>query len=440
MAGALRVLPLAPEDLASRIARGERYAGYAYAYPHKTAYRALTPPRRIGPLFADEIKDALSLYVHVPFCEVRCGFCNLFALRRPDDHTLEGYVAALERQAGVVKAEIGDARFAQVAVGGGTPSYLPIALFGRVLEVIATMGAGIAAVPSSIEVSPSTASREHVAAIRAAGFERVSVGVESFTPSALAAIGRPQRVGDAELAIGRLRAAGIPRINLDLIYGAQSHVEWADDLDRALAFEPEELYLYPLYVRPCTGLERRGATVLDRRATLYAQGRERLLDAGYEQVSMRMFRRQAPQRAAVHRCQEDGMVGLGCGARSYTRALHWSEEWAAAQTPIEQILAKYIARPEHRFAYASYGVALDEHEQHRRWVIQGILQRDGIDTSELAQRGNLPELDELRALDLAADIAGSLRLTEEGLGYSDLIGPYLYSGAARAASDAFVAR
>ncbi|MEV6279074.1 hypothetical protein [Nocardia sp. NPDC051832] len=103
--------------------RPRPYQSYVYGYPHKTAYRPLDDRPLLSDLWAREPADALSLYAHIPFCEYRCGFCNLFTrIGAPDDLTGR-YLDALERQAIAVRAALGDrpAHFAAAAFGGGTP-------------------------------------------------------------------------------------------------------------------------------------------------------------------------------------------------------------------------------------------------------------------------------------------------------------------------------
>lgn len=121
-----------------------------------------------------------------------------------------------------------------------------------------------------------------------------------------------QQRAEVEQALGRIRACGIDVLNIDLVYGiaGQTEATWKASLDAALAWRPEELDLYPLYVRELTGLGRRGRILHDdRRLALYRAGRAHLLAAGYEQVSMRMFRRAGTPNAAgpAYCCQEDGM-------------------------------------------------------------------------------------------------------------------------------------
>ncbi len=149
---------------------------------------------------------------------------------------------------------------------------------------------------------------------------------------------------------------------------------------------------------------------------------------------MRMFRaRHAPGEAGpVYCCQEDGMVGLGCGARSYTRGLHYSNEYAVAAAGIKEILAAYVARSDESFDCADYGFRLDNEEQRRRYLIQSLLTCDGLDAAAYRRRfGSEPAEDfpELNALiDFGLAQSGERwRLTESGLERSDAIGPWLYS-------------
>jgi oxygen-independent coproporphyrinogen-3 oxidase len=416
---------------------GSPYQGYAYAYPHKTAYRRLEPPRPLAEVWAGERRDALFLYVHVPFCGMRCGFCNLFTQANPHDASVPVYLDALRTQAAAVHDCLGDASFARLAVGGGTPTYLSEHQLAEVFDVAAFMGADLGSIPAGVEVSPETLTPGKLALLRERGVTRVSIGVQSFVEEEVRASGRPQRTADVEQALGALRAAGFPTLNIDLIYGlpGQTVATWLHSLECALRYRPEELYLYPLYVRPLTGLGRSRRAWDDVRLACYRAGRGRLLSEGYEQVSMRMFRRfdAGAEAGPVYCCQDDGMVGLGCGARSYTRGLHSSTEYAVGASSVRDILRDYAARDAVSFARAEHGFALDEDEQRRRFLLQALLQTDGLERARYARRfdsnvlADFPELRELAELGLATITASRLRLTPAGLERSDAVGPWLFS-------------
>src|SRR5947207_14089946 len=116
------------------VLQGSAYRAYVYAYPHKTAYRPFAP-RALREVWADEARSGLFLYVHVPFCTMRCGFCNLFTTPNPNDPLVALYLDALRRQAEAVRDAIPDARFVRFAVGGGTPTYLDEAGLAAVFDV-----------------------------------------------------------------------------------------------------------------------------------------------------------------------------------------------------------------------------------------------------------------------------------------------------------------
>ncbi|MGW2211591.1 STM4012 family radical SAM protein [Streptomyces sp. NPDC001781] len=432
------------------------YQSYVYAYPHKTAYRKLPGRPRLSELWAGEPKDALSLYLHIPFCEVRCGFCNLFTRIGAPDGLTAAYLDALERQAGAVREALGErepVRFATAAFGGGTPTFLTAAELTRLCDIAEhRMGADLTAVPLSVEASPATATADRLHVLAERGATRLSLGVQSFDDTEARAAVRPQRRADVEAALGRVREAGIPVLNIDLIYGIDGQTErtWLRSLDAALAWRPEELYLYPLYVRPLTGLGRRADAADpewdERRLRLYRAGRDHLLAHGYEQRSMRMFRRaDAPAEGADdYACQTDGMIGLGCGARSYTAGLHYSFDYAVGMHEIRAIIDDYTARPAADFAHAEYGRRMTGDEARRRHLLQSLLQADGLPVADYRARfgGRAPAEDfpaELaRFTDLGWLESGPvLRLTPEGLAHSDALGPELFSPAVRAAMAAY---
>jgi oxygen-independent coproporphyrinogen-3 oxidase len=425
------------------------YEGYVYAYPHKTAYRPLDPRPALREVWAREDRSALFLYLHVPFCEMRCGFCNLFTRTGAPEELTGAYLRALDRQARAVADGIGQASFATAAFGGGTPTYLTAAELDTLCDIAARF-ADLATIPVSVEASPATATADRLAVLKDRGITRLSMGVQSFLDAEAHAAGRPQKRAEVEDALGRIRSAGFETLNIDLIYGitGQTPGSWRQSLDAALAWAPEEIYLYPLYVRPLTGLGRHLPDDLaqDQRLILYRLGRDYLLAAGYEQVSMRMFRRGGPAPTGTrYCCQDDGMVGLGCGARSYTSALHYSFEYAVEIGHVRRIIDAYVATPD--FGSAPVGFTLDDAERRRRYLIQSLLQAQGVDRAAYRARfGTDPladfadDLARFGAAGAAVADADQIRLTTEGLAWSDAIGPALFSPRVRALMDAYEAQ
>jgi len=430
---------------------GSPYRGYIYGYPHKTAYRALTPSEDLRDVWAKEQRDRLFLYLHVPFCEMRCGFCNLFTLTDPGGDLVEPVLAAMERQMQAAADFLDGSAFALMAIGGGTPTLLAATQLERLFDLGQRLfSADPRSIPASVEASPATATPDRLKVLEARGVRRISLGVESFDGADLKAMGRPQTAGLAERALETIRRFDFPVLNIDLIYGArdQTPERFLASIERALSFKPEEIYLYPLYVRPLTGLDRTGvgrrhsreaeAALFDvERIACYRAGRERLVAAGYQQLSMRMFRRNGPDTTAeaTYRCDTDGMLGIGPGARSYTRHLHYSGRYAVGRNGIMSILRNYVARGASDFAVADYGVRLDEAEVRLRAIMLGLLQAEGLELGLFHRRfshqafDDVPQLARLVELGLAHIDDQRLRLTAAGLERADAIGPWLISSA-----------
>lgn len=418
-------------------AEEEPYVAYAYSYPHKSAYGPLDPPVPLRPLWEKERRDALFLYMHIPFCEMRCGFCNLFTQANAGEDVIAGYLAALSRQANVVADVVGSSAFSRFAIGGGTPTVLDAADLDLVFELArGRFGIHPEAVPTSIETSPQTATPERLAVLRRHGVSRVSIGVQSFLEREAHAIGRPQQTREVHNALERLQE--FPVLNLDLIYGQphQTIATWEQSLDAALRYEPEEIFLYPLYIRPGTGSGKHGLNrgLSEEMRLMYRVGRDRLLAVGYEQVSMRCYRLASlPADGPAYCCQRDGMVGLGCGARSYTSQVHYAAPFAVEAGAVRGIIRDWIRSTDDDFALARWGIHLSSDERRRRFVIQSLLHSEGLHRDNYEkhfQRGldqDFPQLDEWRNCNWVYDDCGVIRLTAEGLEFSDYIGPALYA-------------
>ena len=441
----------------AELVEGSPFIGYGYAYPHKTAYRLLPRPRSLAEVWAGEDRSRASLYVHVPFCAVRCGFCNLFTQKHPPAELPGRWLDTLSAQIDAVADAIPDARFARWAIGGGTPTLLEPAALERVFaELERRWPIDFAATPGSVETSPETVTDERLAVLEARGTERISIGIQSFFAEELRALGRPQAVSLGEQALDRIRARRFPVLNIDLIYGiaGQTPASFTAAIDRALAWAPEQLYLYPLYQRPLTGLGRRERSWDDQRLACLRAGRDHLRARGYVQVSMRMFRKPGAAETGAEAgagkpdycCQADGMIGLGVGARSYTRALHYSEDWAVGSAGIREIIGAWIDRPPASLGEARYGFELDADEQRRRWLIQSLLQSEGLALADYRERfaseatSDFAELGELLDHGLLERAADRLIPSDRGLEWADAIAPWLYSDSVRAASRDFELR
>lgn len=428
------------------------YRSYLYSYPHKTAYRDLQPVQSLKQLWEQDQTDYYFLYMHIPFCGARCGFCNLFTLpdRRLNVHTQ--YVDALQRQAEQWAPWFTNKTFSRFAIGGGTPTLLEASELSRLFDIAEnTMGLDPMKASISVETSPETVTADRMDVLKHRLVDRVSMGIQSFVEEEAAAIYRPQKPRLAEEALDRLMAYSFPLVNVDLIYGlpGQTADTWLYSLEKAISYEPGEIFIYPLYTRENTILkpEQLISAGEDIRLELYHLARLRLESAGYKQFSMRRFAKDTSfshKEVLPFSCQEEGMAGLGCGARSYTRDVHYSSKYGVSSAATRSIIEDYVSAE--RYDTADYGFILNDAEQKRRFVLKALLHSEGLELSGYKERfgsdaiAEHADLQELIRLELAMLDAGIVRLTVQGMAYSDAIGDEFISSEVRERMNGYIIR
>ena len=234
-----------------------------------------------------------SLYFHIPFCQYKCGYCNLFSAAGQSEKWMQDYVEAMERQARQL-AEIlpNDVKFSDLTLGGGTPLILPEALLGKIFSMarqyfaFETDGHSVV-----VETSPNQTTKEKLHLLKQEGVSRVSIGVQSFVKEELAALHRFHDVDTARQALDAIREMNFACMNVDLIYGipGQTMDSLLYSLMQVLEYEPEEIFIYPLYVKPGTYLYQQGAQRGKETFRMYHLVRQVLCEAGYRPHSMRRF-------------------------------------------------------------------------------------------------------------------------------------------------------
>lgn len=415
------------------------FQGYAYSYPHKSAYRVLVNPRTLTDIWSTENKQNLFLYLHIPFCEMRCGFCNLFTIANPDNTLENPYINQIEKQALATKKALGETHFSRLAIGGGTPSFLSLKDLEKMFAIITDiMKVDIKKANASIETSPKTISIEKLALFKKTGITRVSIGIQSFILEETKALGRPQTVEVAKNALEMIKKSGVPEMNIDLIYGmaSQTNATFQYSLEQAMSYQPTEIFLYPLYVRPLTGLGVKDKSWNDHRLELYRFGVNFLEQNNYEQISMRIFRRKDATQLDIgpYDSPTAAMVSLGVGARSYTKDFHYSSEYAVGRKGVKEIIHSYNDKTDTQFKDINFGTNLSVDEQKRRFIIKSLLEGQYLDFQAYKNYFNtnvledFTQLNELYEMDLVSKGNNKiLQLNKKGLELSDVIGPWLYS-------------
>ena len=271
------------------------------------------------------VRNPLSLYVHIPFCTLKCSYCD-FNSYAGIESLMRPFVDALCDEMLLWAPFLADRRVETVFFGGGTPSLLPI---GEVNEVMSTMRGEFDLGPGaevSLEANPGTVDREYLRGLRSLGVNRLSFGVQSFHDDELRALDRIHSAEEAKEAYRWAREAAFQRINLDLIYGLpeQPMERWQATLEQAIALGPEHLSLYALTVEEGTKLahdiERGKAPGPDgdMQAAMYEWSCERLDRAGYRQYEISNWSRPGEEcRHNIVYWRNGEWLGLGPGAHSH---------------------------------------------------------------------------------------------------------------------------
>ena len=275
--------------------------------------------------------ESAGLYVHIPFCLTRCGYCDFNAYAGLD-HLATPYVDALRREARLAAGDWKGVGFATIFFGGGTPTTLSPETIGALIGSFRELLAFDPNAEITCEANPDTVDRNSLTELRAAGVNRLSMGVQSFDAEVLASLQRVHSVDSARRAYAAARGAGFDNVNLDLIYGAEGETldSWRRTLEGAAALRPEHLSCYALTVEPNTMLGRQVAEGSarapnpDRQADMYEVACEILGQAGYLHYEVSNWA--LPGRECLHNLgywEGRPYLGLGAGAHSFRGARRW---------------------------------------------------------------------------------------------------------------------
>jgi oxygen-independent coproporphyrinogen-3 oxidase len=291
----------------------------------------------------------MHVYVHVPFCARRCTYCD-FAIAVRRQVPSEAYVSAVLREWALWQREPAwdmSPGIETIYLGGGTPSRLDPGAVAGLLEGLARDRRVDSDAEITLEANPEDVTPFAAAAWKAAGVNRVSLGVQSFDPAVLLWMHRTHTASEVEPAVEAIRRAGISGISLDLIFGLPAELErsWEQDLERAFDLQPEHLSLYGLTVEQGTPLARQASrgqvTPVDenRYAQEFLTAHGALISRGYLHYEVSNAAR--PGHHARHNSaywQRRAYLGLGPSAHSgFGSERRWNiRDWAAYQRALEQ--------------------------------------------------------------------------------------------------------
>ncbi len=263
--------------------------------------------------------SSLALYVHLPWCVRKCPYCDFNSHQLKSAQPDGTYVDALLRDFDAELPLVSERRIDTVFFGGGTPSLFRPEHFARLLESLRTRIAFASDAEITLEANPGTIERGHFAGYADAGINRVSLGAQTFSPAALARLGRIHSAEDTHRAVEELRTAGIDNFNLDLMYALpeQTLDEAVFDVDTACALGPSHISYYQLTLEPGTVFHSRPPPLPDDEAAWHIQTEcQRLLAAaGYRQYEVSAYARDGAEcRHNLNYWRFGDYLGLGAGA------------------------------------------------------------------------------------------------------------------------------
>lgn len=391
----------------------------------------------------------LGLYLHIPFCERKCPYCdfNTYAgLHAQFDALVHALVGEMERWRTPLQERV----FTSVFVGGGTPTVLEERQLDELFAALRANFTLAAECEITCEANPGTVDRDRFVLLRELGVNRLSMGVQSLQPEELRFLGRIHDVDDVYAAFAAARQAGFANINLDFIFGLpqQRPEAWQDTLTQALALGPEHFSLYSLIVEPGTPLHRWVAQGRveepddDLAAELYEAAMQRLAGAGYVQYEVSNWARggaanepvqepegelaSAPHLACRHNLlywRNEEYLGIGPGAHSHL----WVRD--AEGRPVERRwgnrkpVGGYIQRVRAGAPLEEFTETIDAPLAMGETMMLGLrLLREGVSKARFAQRHGQaleatfgPQLAKLKARGLIVEDGERVRLSPAGL-------------------------
>lgn len=418
-----------------------------YTYPPRSAYTKEDAPASIDAIWEEDLHRSgrdLNLYIHIPFCRYRCGFCNLYTVITFDQQDIANYVGAVVRQL-IDSANILKTRYLRtISFGGGTPSLLTADNYRSILDTLTDIYPNWRFTVDEIgtEASPDSicgaSGIQYLKELRQMGFTRINIGVQSLHDRELHDAGRATpNVNAVREAIGAVRLSGIPNLSTDLIIGFadQTDDSWDTSIQELIQARPETVSTYLLTIRPDAWFERTGLYSQVQNRLLYRRyerARDALLSAGY--VLESNIRYKIPGRGGLQQkvLQFRGVpvLGIGAGARSYTNTADYIV--GGGHRPAVSQIREYIGRQNSGATAAALGFQFDDDERIRKRLALDLFDLHLGDLDNFgfpSRRGEfMPIISEAIDLQLLREIGPDhFQLTVRGYQYRDIVSGLFWS-------------
>ena len=318
------------------------------------------------------------IYIHIPFCESRCKYCDFFSTTRLERR--DAYVEAVAKEAAQRNGYLPSQNIHTVYFGGGTPSMLSVEQIGRILGELRKNYVFDADAEITTEANPSDINEEKLRGWKKLGINRLSIGIQSFQDAQLKQIGRRHNAEQARQAVRMARDAGFENISIDLMYGLPGETlkEWKEDVEEALKLEVEHVSAYCLSYEEGTpltrALMRKEIEEVDEETenAMYDWLTERLSRAGLERYEVSNFAKKGFE-SQHNSSYWNGIpyLGLGAGAHSYDGK---TRQWNVSD------LEQYIRGVEQGETYFEKEV-LTKNDLYNEYIMLKIRTREGVNLS-----------------------------------------------------------
>jgi oxygen-independent coproporphyrinogen-3 oxidase len=391
---------------------GPRYTSYPTAIEFHEGYDEAEYRRRLAAANLEGDK-ALSLYVHLPFCSQRCTFCGCNVVISRKHEISENYLDYLHREIDLLAECLPDRRrLSQYHWGGGTPTYQSVPEMRALHEKLTSHFTLDADAEVALEVDPRVTTREQLVALREMGFNRLSMGVQDFTPEVQAAVNRNQSEAETRTLYEMARGLGFQSINMDLIYGLpkQTPDSFAHSIDLLLTMRPDRVAVYSFALVPWIKAQQKYIDPKDlpspeTKLRLFCIAREKFLTAGYTSIGMDHFALPEDElaRAIDHRTLHRNFMGytVKMGADMVGLGVSAIGDVAGSFAQNVKKLSQYYAALEAGHFPIERGVVLDEDDKLRREIITRLMCTFHLDVADVERRYGI-DFHRYFAQDLAA--------------------------------------
>ncbi len=380
--------------------RGPRYTSYP------------TVPAWQGELDGDAYERAtaacqvarrpLAVYLHLPFCAQRCWYCGCNAVVTRQQDRMERYVAAAEQEIELLAARFGGPMpCAHLHLGGGTPTHLPVPLLSQAIDRLTEQFPPADQTERSVEVDPRVCSDEHLAALVARGFRRISVGVQDVDPQVQQAVGRQQPFSQIAHFVERAREIGFESVNIDLIYGLpkQTEASWATTLEVIDGLRPDRLACFgyahlPARMKHQRAIDSAALPTAEQRLKLLLQANRFFTTRGYQAIGMDHFARAEDELSKARR---DGRLWRSFMGYTTLRGLELVGIGCSAISELERLFCQNEPNPDRYAELVQAGCSaiirghqLDDDDRYRKELISELMCNLEIRPVATSERLGLP--------------------------------------------------